>query len=241
MKESPVQVRASALTFCGPRAFELSMSPLKLYDYPASANCYKVRLLLAQLGRRHARVPVDIFGGDTLTETYRRLNPHRSTPVLELATGERLIESGAILVYLAHGTKFLPEDPLSLAQILRWLIFEQTDVIPAIGGLRFRLQTGRLRAEDPDAIRRRHDGEEILTLLEEHLAEREFFVGPSFTIADIGMYGYLHVADEAGYDIASHTALSDWLKRVAGQPGYVDDLVPYPSNARSGAGRSTYD
>lgn len=217
------------------------MSKLKLYDYPASANCYKVRLLLAQLGLPYERVDVDIFAGDTLTEAYREINPLRSTPVLELASGERLIESGAILFYLASGTPFLPEDPVFTAEALRWLFFEQTEVIPAVGGLRFRLQTGRLTADDPNAIQRRHDGEEILALLDEHLGEREFFVGPSYTVADIGMYGYLHVAGEAGYEIASYPALATWLERVAGQPGYIRDLAPYPDNAREGAGSSTYD
>jgi glutathione S-transferase len=217
------------------------MNQLKLYDYSASANCYKVRLLLAQLERPYDRVTVDIFDGDTLTEEYRRINPLRTTPVLELPSGERLTESAAILVYLAAGTELLPEDPLSMAQVLSWLVFEQTDLIPAIGGLRFRLQTGRLRPEDPDAIGRRQDGEEILSLLDDHLTGREFFVGSSYTVADIALYGYLHVAEEAGFDLDSRRALSAWITRVAERPGHIDDLVPYPSNARPGAGRSTYD
>jgi glutathione S-transferase len=217
------------------------MSQLKLYDYPASANCYKVRLLLAQLGVPYERVNVDIFAGDTLTEAYREINPLRSTPVLELSSGERLTESGAILFYLASGTPFLPANPVCTAEVLRWLFFEQTDVIPAIGGLRFRLQTGRFTADDPNALQRRRDGEGILALLDDHLGEREFFVGPGYTVADIGMYGYLHVASEAGYEIAAYPAIASWLERVAGQPGYIQDLAPYPDNAREGAGKSTYD
>ena len=111
---------------------------LRLYDYGASCNCYKARLLLAQLGLEYERVPVDIFAGDTLTDEFAAMNPARTTPVLESDDGF-LPESNAILVYLASGTSFLPADPFELAQVVRWLLYEQTDVVPAIGGLRFRL------------------------------------------------------------------------------------------------------
>src|SRR5437660_9954300 len=115
----------------------------RLYDYPASGNCYKVRLLLAQLDREYERVAIDIFDGDTLTPEFARLNPQRSTPVLELADGRVLVESNAILWYLATGTPFLPSDRFGQAEVCRWLVYEQTDVMPMIGGLRFRLITGR--------------------------------------------------------------------------------------------------
>ena len=131
------------------------MRVVRLYDYPASCNCYKVRLLLANLGRPYERVPVDIFAGDTLTEEYGRINPARTTPVLETDDGRFLPESNAILVYLAEGTPFLSDDPFERAEVVRWLIYEQTDVIPMIGGLRFRLLAGRLEPDDPRAIRRR--------------------------------------------------------------------------------------
>src|SRR3954468_19570926 len=108
---------------------------MKLYDYVASANCYKVRLLLAQLGRRYERIPVDIFDGDTLTDDFAELNPLRSTPVLQLDDDRALIESNAILWYLAAGTPLLPEDPFEQSQVCRWLIYEQSDVMPMIGGL----------------------------------------------------------------------------------------------------------
>jgi glutathione S-transferase len=213
---------------------------LKLYDYEASANCYKVRLLLAQLRRPDERVPVDIFAGETLTDEYFEINPLRTTPVLELEDGTRLTESAAILFYLASGTSLLPEEPLARAEVLRWLILEQTDVMPAIGGLRFRLQTGRFAADDPDALARRSDGEELLDLLDRQLGDREFLTGPAYTIADIAIYGYVHVAPEAGYDLSARPALSRWLDRVRAQPGHLADLAPYPENARPGAGRSTY-
>jgi glutathione S-transferase len=210
---------------------------VKLYDYAASANCYKVRLLLAQLGLEYERVPVDIFAGDTLVDDYARINPARTTPVLEDPPGTFLPESNAILLRLARGTDFLPDDP----QVYRWLFYEQADVVPTMGGLRFRLITGRLSRADEDAARRREGSREVLGLLDAHLATREFFVSGSYSVADIGLYGYVHVAAEAGLDLAPYTALRAWLARVQGQPGYMNDLEPYPPNAHAGASRSIYD
>jgi glutathione S-transferase len=214
---------------------------LRLYDYGPSCNCYKVRLLLANVGRAYERVPVDIFAGGTLTDQYARVNATRTTPTLETDEGRFLPESGAILVYLAEGTQLLPEDQFDRAQVIRWLIYEQTDVVPATGGLRFRLLTGRLQPGDADAERRRAAGVEVLRLLDDHLDGREFFVGNGYTIADVALFGYLQVAGEAGYDLDAYPRVQRWLERVEQQPGYMNDLEPYPANARPGAGRSTYD
>ena len=214
---------------------------LRLYDYAASANCYKVRLLLAQLDRPYERVAVDIFAGDTLTEAFAARNPARTTPVLEVGDGRFLPESNAILLYLAESTPFLPEDAFDRAHVARWLIYEQTDVIPTIAGLRFRLQTGRLAAADPDAIRRKRGGEEVLRLLDGHLAESRYFVGDRYTVADVAMYAYVHVAHEAGFDMNPYESVSSWLHRVEREPRYMRDLEPYPPNAARGAGRSIYD
>ncbi|MGA2006868.1 MAG: glutathione S-transferase family protein [Solirubrobacteraceae bacterium] len=214
---------------------------LRLYDYAASCNCYKVRLLLAQLGVAYERVPIDIFNGETLTENYARVNPMRTTPVLETEDGHHLPESNAILIYLAHATAYLPDDPFEVAQVARWLIYEQTDVIPMIGGLRFRLVVGRLSPSDPDAIRRRTGAGHLLSLLDDHLAANAFFVGGRYTIADIAIYGYTHLAHEAGLDIRPYPGLRSWLQRVEQQPGYIEDVEPYGANAAPHAGRSIYD
>jgi glutathione S-transferase len=210
---------------------------MKLYDYAASANCYKVRLLLAQLGLEYERVPVDIFGGETLTDEYAAINPARTTPVLEDPPGTFLQESNAILLHLARGSAFLPDDP----QVYRWLFFEQADVVPTMGGLRFRLITGRLSPDDAEALRRREASYEVLALLDSELAQRDFLVGDACSVADIGIYGYAHVANEAGLDLDPYESLRAWLARVQAQPGYVNDLEPYPPNARAGASRSIYD
>jgi glutathione S-transferase len=214
---------------------------LRLYDYPASCNCYKVRLLLAQLGVPYERVPIDIFDGGTLTDEYAAMNPARTTPVLETDDGRFLPESAAILFYLAEETPFLPDDPFERAEVVRWLVYEQTDVIPTMGGLRFRLLVGRLTPDDPDAVRRKEGSQEVLRLLDDHLAEREFFAGGRYTIADIAIYGYTHLAHEAGIDLEPYAQLRAWFARVEQQPGYVEDVEPYGANAAPGAGRSLYD
>jgi len=214
---------------------------MRLYEYFASCNCYKVRLLLAHLGRPYERVPIDIFAGETLTDDYARVNPSRTTPVLETDDGRYLPESNAILVYLAHGTPFLPDDPVELAEVVRWLVYEQTDVIPTMGGLRFRLLVGRLEPSDPEAIRRKQGALEVLRLLDGHLATREFFVGGRYTIADVAIYGYTHVAHEAGIDLQPYSNLRAWFERVEEEPGYIEDVEPYGSNAAPGAGSSLYD
>src|SRR5437867_1377940 len=115
---------------------------MRLYDYSASCNCYKVRLLLAQLGRAYERVPVDIFACGTLTDEYVAMNPARTTPMRDTDYARFLPESYAILFYLAQGTPFLPEDPLERAEVVCWLVYEQTDVIPTMGGLLLRLLVG---------------------------------------------------------------------------------------------------
>ncbi len=214
---------------------------LRLYDYAASGNCYKVRLLLALLRQPYARVPVDIFAGDTLTAEYARLNPLRETPVLELESGELLTQSNAILWYLAEGTPFLPSTRLGRAQAAQWLSFEQEHVMGGIAGARFRRLTGRAAADSPGDAARFARGQRALALLDAHLAGREWVVEESCTIADVSLFAYVHVADDAGFGLRSHPSVWDWLARVRGLGGFVDDLVPYPQNAWPGAGRSIYD
>jgi glutathione S-transferase len=216
------------------------MALLRLYDYAASANCYKVRLLLAQLGREYERVPVDIFDGDTLTDEYEQLNPHRSTPVLELPDGRTIVESNAILWYLAAGSELLPTDAFDQAQVCGWLIYEQTDVMPMIGGLRFRLVTGRIASEGDEVARRRAGAYEALAILDRHLSTQPFLAGDAYSIADIAVFAYAHVADEAGIATSPYPRFREWLERVAAQPRFTDDLAPYPPNASVLAGRSTY-
>jgi glutathione S-transferase len=211
---------------------------MRLYDYEASGNCLKVRLLLGLLGRPYERVPIDIFGGDTLTGAYGRLNPVRETPVLELDTGEVITQSGAILWYLAEGTPYLPAAPLDRARVVQWLAFEQERVMSALGGARFRLLTGR---DDPALEGRLATGRAALDVLDAHLAATPFMVAGAPSIADLALYPYISRAADAGVDPAGWPAVAAWLDRLRALPGFLDDLVPYPDNARRGASRSIYD
>lgn len=214
---------------------------LRLHDYAASANCYKVRLLLAQLGLEYERVPVDIFAGDTLTDEYARLNPQRQTPVLEIDGAEPLTESGAILVRLAEGTEYLPEDPDERAQALRWLFFEQTEVIQGIAGLRFRLITQRIRPDGREALWRRSVGDAALNVLNDKLGKSDYLAGDAYSIAEIALFAYVHVANEAGFELSEYAAVQEWAERVRGTRGYMNDLEPYPPNSMAGQSRSIYD
>ena len=212
---------------------------MKLYDYAASCNCYKVRLLLAHLGIDYERVPVDIFAGGTLTDDYGRINAMRTVPVLETEQGY-LPESNAILTYLAEGTAYVPDDPWERARVVGWLIYEQTDVVFMVGGLRFRLMVGRWTPDHPEAVRRREGALEVLQFLDDHLAEDEFLVGGRYTIADIAVYGYSHRAQEAQLDLEPYPNLRAWFERIESQPGYMEDVEPYGANAAPGAGQSIY-
>ena len=210
---------------------------MRLHDYAASGNCYKVRLLLALLGEPYERVAVDIFDGDTLTDAFAALNPARTTPVLELDDGEALPESAAILWYLAEGTDYLPDDRLARAQVLRWLCFERA-FTPAIAGARFQVMTDRTDDETPFLLA---EGRSVLARLDRRLDGRDWVALDVPTIADIALFGYAHVAGDAAFDLAAHPSVEAWLDRVRALPGYVNDLVPYPPNAMPGASRSIYD
>ena len=209
---------------------------VRLYDYAASANCYKARLLLAQLGLDYERVAVDIFAGDTTTAGFRAKNPAGRTPVLELGSGETIAESNAILLYLGDGTPFVPDELRERARVWQWLFFEQNLFEPNVGTARFWRLTGR-DAERPElfAARLESAGAAVATL-DAGLDGRDFLLGDRYTVADVSLYAYAHVAHEAGVETARHRDLREWLARVEATDGFVNDLEPYPENARAGAG-----
>lgn len=208
---------------------------MKLYDYAASGNCYKARLLLALTGREYERVTVDIFAGDTLTDDFARLNPLRETPVLELDDGTAITQSSAILWYLAEGTPLMPADALRRAQAVQWLSFEQERVMNGIGGARFRILTGRQQELVPAKL---ETGREALAVLDAHLAANRFLLGEEISLADVAVYAYTHVAPDAGLELPTNVAR--WCAAIEGQPGFVDDFVPYPANASEQRGLSIY-
>jgi glutathione S-transferase len=213
---------------------------LKLYDYGPSANCFKARLVMTQLGIPFEKVPVDLFAGETLTGEYLARNPAARTPVLELESGESLPESNAIVLYLAEGTELLPADRIQRARVLGWLFFEQNLLEPNVGTATFWKLTGRAD-ERPEVFAQRIEaGRNALSALERGLAGREFLVGERYTVADLCLYAYAHKAPQAGIDLGDYPAVSSWLAHVEATPGFVNDLTPYPPNAMAGAGESVH-
>jgi glutathione S-transferase len=194
---------------------------LRLYDYLESGNGYKVRLLLHQLAIPFERVELDILRGATRTEAFLAKNPNGRIPTLELDDGTCLPESNAILWYLAEGTPFLPEDRLQRAQALSWMCFEQYSHEPNIATLRFWTHAGLLEQRAALVPGKREAGVAALGVMEGHLAKRAFFAAERYTIADIALYAYTHVAEEGGFPLAPYPAIRAWLARVAAQPRHI--------------------
>jgi glutathione S-transferase len=196
---------------------------LRLHDNLTSGNGFKVRLLLAQLGLPYQRIEYDIDRRETRTPEFLLKNPNGRIPVLELEDGTFLPESDAILWYLAEGTRFLPDDRRLRAEVLQWMFFEQYTHEPNIATVRYWIThavpvTPLIELSMPA---KRAQGAAALGVMEGRLARRTFFVGERYTIADIALYAYTHVAGEGGFDLAPYENVRAWLARVGAQPGYV--------------------
>jgi glutathione S-transferase len=194
---------------------------ITIYGMRASGNCYKLQLLLGQLGRDYRWVEVDSAHGETRTPGYLAKNPNGKVPLLELDDGRRLAESDAILCYLAEGTPFLADDRWLHAQTLQWLFFEQYSHEPCIAVARFIrgwLPVDHPRQAEVPALLQK--GVQVLTVMEQHLARREWFVGDSYGIADIALYAYTHCAGDGGFDLSVFPNIRAWLDRVQAQPGH---------------------
>ena len=191
---------------------------LTFYDAPVSGNTYKVRLLLKQLALAHEAVRLDIVGGAVRTPEYRKVNPFGRVPFI-VDDGFALGESNAILLYLARGSKLLPPDARGQALTQQWMFFEQNQVETALGLPRAWRKFG---VEQPDAVFEHYRPRAVsaLKVLERHLAQRSWFVGDAYSVADIALFAYTHMAPEAGHDLAKFPAVSAWLQRVREQPGW---------------------
>lgn len=195
---------------------------LRLYDFLPSGNAYKVRLLLTQLGIPFERVELNILNGETRTPEFLSKNPNGRIPVLEVEPGKFLSESNAILFYLSENSPFLPSNPWERAQVLQWLFFEQYSHEPYIATSRFWISILNQADEYRDALnQKREPGYAALTVMEKHLTHHTFFVGERYTIADIGLFAYTHVADEGGFDLTRFPAILEWLERVKAQSRYI--------------------
>jgi glutathione S-transferase len=193
-----------------------------LYNSAVSGNCYKVRLLLAQLGLEYETVEVDVVDRSNREELLGQLNPALRVPTLVLDDGRPLGESNAILWYFGDGTDYVPADPYERAQVLQWLFFEQYSHEPNIAVARFL----RLYSGEPERFERQKErllagGYAALDALESRLGSQDFLVGGSYSVADISLYAYTHVADEGGYELERYGAIRSWLERIAAQPGHV--------------------
>jgi glutathione S-transferase len=193
-----------------------------LYNSAVSGNCYKVRLLLAQLGLEYETVEVSVVDRSNRAELLGELNPALRVPTLVLDDGRSLGESNAIIWYFGDGTPFVPEDAYERAQVLQWMFFEQYSHEPAIAVARFL----RMYSGEPERFERQKErllagGYAALDAMEGRLGGREFLVGERYSIADISLYAYTHVAHEGGFDLEGYPAIRDWLARVAAQPGHV--------------------
>ena len=212
------------------------MTDLTLYDYAASANCLKARVLLAQLGRPYRRVGVDIFAGDTAAPEYRRRNPLARTPVLELADGTAIAESGAILLYLAEGT--------ACCRPIRWRGRTCTSGCSSSRTTSSPTSAARASGASPGATssrprstptawraaRPRSTGSRPIS------RAARGWPATAYTIADLALWAYVHLAPDVGVDLDARPAVSAWIERVQATPGFVDDLEPYPENALPGRG-----
>ena len=194
---------------------------LKLYDFLESGNGYKVRLLLSQLEIPFERIELDITRGESRSDEFLARNPNGRIPTLELEDGTCLAESNAIQWYLADGTDFLPKDPLERAQVLQWMFFEQYSHEPFIAVVRHWIHQGLDSGLEAEVTEKRERGYEALAVMEGHLHLRDFFVGGRYSIADIALYAYTHVAHEGGFDLAAYPAVNAWLERVSAQPGHI--------------------
>jgi glutathione S-transferase len=195
---------------------------MRLYDYLPSGNAYKVRLLLAQLGIPFERVDVDIMTGATRTPEFLEKNPNGRIPLLEISEGERLAESNAILFYLAQDTLFLPKDRWQRAKVMEWLFFEQYNHEPNVATVRFWIKWNLLNDERrPLLAQKKKNGYAALDVMEKHLQKNAFFVGNAYTIADIALFAYTHVAGEGEFDLTPYSAIRAWLDRVREQPRHI--------------------
>ena len=194
-----------------------------LYNSAFSGNCYKVRLLFAQLGIEYETIEMSVVDRSNRSEVLGDLNPGLRVPTVVLDDGRPLGESNAILWYFGDGAQYVPEDPYERAQVLQWQFFEQYSHEPAIAVARFLIAYSELPREQyaerlPGLMK---TGYVALDAMERHLDGRTFLVGETYTVADISLYAYTHVAHEGEFDLGSYAAIRAWLDRVAGQPGHV--------------------
>jgi len=200
------------------------MATYTLHSTQTSGNCYKPRLLMRQLGIGFRLVDTDATKGETRTPEFLALNPNGRVPLLILPDGRRLAESNAMLLYLAEGTRYLPTDRYDRGVCYQWLFFEQYEHEPTIAVARswLAIYPDRIGKATPDQIADWHRrGNRALAVMEKQLSGSDWLAGSAYSVADIALYAYTHLAHEGGFDLAPYPGIAAWLKRVEAQPGYV--------------------
>jgi glutathione S-transferase len=192
-----------------------------LYDSPVSGNCFKVRLLFSQLGLEYERRELSVVDRSNRAEVIGELNPALRVPTLILDDGRALAESDAIMWYFADGTEYLPSDPFERAKVLQWMFFEQYDHEPTLAVVRFWVRFAATPPPVEEIEARRAAGYRALDALERGLGDEPFLVGGRYSIADIALYAYTHVAPEAGFELSGHPRIGEWLERVRAQPRHI--------------------
>jgi glutathione S-transferase len=195
----------------------------RLYDYLPSGNGYKVRLVLRQLGLPYELVELDIKTGASRTPEFLAKNPNGRIPTLEVPGKGFLAESHAIIAFLAEGSRLVPADAFERARMWQWLCFEQYNLEPNIGSARFWLASLKKTEEElgQRLVDARRNGFAALDVLEAGLKDRQFLAGGQYSLADIALYAYTHVAPEGGFPLEKYPGIRAWCARVAAQPGHV--------------------
>ena len=195
---------------------------MKVYGDVWSGNCYKIKLVLTQLGKAFEWEPVDIMKSESRTPEFLAKNPNGRVPTVELDDGTCLAESNAILWYFAEGTPLVPDSRLARAQVLQWMFFEQYSHEPNIATSRYIVRYLGNPPEKAAALAARVEpGYAALGVMEAHLKKNDWFAGGRYSIADIALYAYTHCAGEGGFDLTHYPAVRAWLARVKSQPSHV--------------------
>jgi glutathione S-transferase len=200
----------------------LSAQPKRLYDFPFSGNGYKIRLALAYLGFSVEYEIVDLLGGETGTPEFLAKNPMGQIPVLELDDGTILTESNSILFWLTEGTSLMPDDRLARARIVQWMCFEQSNIDKVLGRTRFlKRYPDFMATTSADWEQWYATGYRALDVMESELRKHAFLIGEQYSAADVCLYGYVHCAEEGGFDLERHDAVNRWRAQVRKQPRHI--------------------
>lgn len=209
---------------------------ITLYDYLPSQNAYKIRLLLNHLDRPFQTELISIFEGEGQREDYLKINPTGAVPAIKLEDGRTIAESNAILMYLAEGTRYLPNNHYRRATILQWLFFEGESVQSSVATLRHWVLTGKDKNRTPEILSSKRDSSiKTLGILDKALAENQFLGGPEYTIADISVFAYVHKADEAKLPLHEYQNIQRWITDIHRQPGFLKTTFPYSIDPHSTA------